>query len=207
MIDKACKASIQIALSVVIFLTGSTNVAYAGSVGIAQTPLFLGASVQPNVFIVSDDSGSMDWETMTPTYWRYESYDPDPFRRGEFRDYNSSQDDDGTWRAAVFHDSWTEDLDGGYGYIYGRSGGSTDNVYGNDCDGSYYRGWAEDCADATDSPLDVDWRVRSSSLNRVFYNPDIDYQPGLDHVVTVIVLMLYIQQFAMIHITRRQAIT
>ncbi|MCW8933157.1 MAG: PilC/PilY family type IV pilus protein [Gammaproteobacteria bacterium] len=164
----------QSALSLLVFFAGNTN-SYAGSVDIAQTPLFLGAGVQPNIFFVSDDSGSMDWETMMPGYWRYDAYDPDRLRQGTFADFGATWLDNGTWEAAVFNG--TDDTDGAYGYIYGRSGGSTDNVYSNDCDGSYYRGYAEECGDTTDSPFDVDWRVRSSGLNKVFYNADITYQP------------------------------
>ncbi len=33
---------------------------------IADSPLFLGTNVQPNVFMMLDDSGSMDWGLMTP---------------------------------------------------------------------------------------------------------------------------------------------
>ncbi|MCK4951761.1 MAG: hypothetical protein KAS48_08075, partial [Gammaproteobacteria bacterium] len=32
---------------------------------LADSPLFLGTSVQPNVFIMIDDSGSMDWEVIS----------------------------------------------------------------------------------------------------------------------------------------------
>ena len=164
----------QAALSLLVFFAGNTN-SYAGSVDIAQTPLFLGAGVQPNIFFVSDDSGSMDWETMMPGYWRHDAYDPNPLRQGTFSDTGATWLDNGTWETAVFNG--TDAMDGAYGYIYGRSGGSTDNVYSLDCDGSYYRGWAEECGDSSDSPFDVDWRGRSSGLNKVFFNADIDYKP------------------------------
>ena len=164
----------QAALSLLVFFAGNTN-SYAGSVDIAQTPLFLGAGVQPNIFFVSDDSGSMDWETMMPGYWRYDAYDPDRLRTGAFLDYSATWLDNGTWEGAVF--DGTDDVDGAYGYLYGRSGGSTDNVYGNNCDYSYYYGWAEECGDSTNSPFDVDWRARSSGLNKVFFNADITYKP------------------------------
>jgi len=165
----------QAALSLLVFFAGNTN-SYAGSVDIAQTPLFLGAGVQPNIFFVSDDSGSMDWETMMPGYWRYDAYDSDRFRTGDFEDYTATWLDNGTWEAAVF-DGDGPATDGAYGYIYGRSGGSTDNVYGNNCDGSYYLGWAEECGNASGSPFIVDWRGRSSGLNKVFFNADINYLP------------------------------
>ena len=37
----------------------------AGQLSLSTSPLFLGTSVEPNVFFLSDDSGSMDWDIMT----------------------------------------------------------------------------------------------------------------------------------------------
>ena len=42
-----------------------SGVAYAGSLNISNVPLELTPSVSPNVFILTDDSGSMDWEILT----------------------------------------------------------------------------------------------------------------------------------------------
>jgi len=162
-------------LSALVFISGNSN-SYASTLNISQTPLFLGSSVQPNVFIVSDDSGSMDWEMMMPGYWRYDTYDSDPYRTGAFTDYNNSTawEDDGTWRAGDFDGRNRRNT--GYSYIYGR--GTSDNVYHSSCNNSnYYGSWAEECNDLGVSPFDVDWRVRSSGLNKVFYNPDITYEP------------------------------
>lgn len=171
----------QVALSMIVYLSGSTGV-FAGNIGISQTPLFLGSSVQPNVFIVSDDSGSMDWEVMMPAYWRYDAYDPNPLRDNSFDDNTATLEEDGTWRAAEFDGG--DNVRGSYGYIYGRpdyhgSGtNNTDNVYGNSCTGSYYQGWAEECNEGSSkSAFVVDWRGRSSGLNKVFFNADIDYKP------------------------------
>ncbi|VAW65200.1 Type IV fimbrial biogenesis protein PilY1, partial [hydrothermal vent metagenome] len=160
----------QIVLSVVIFMSGNTSsFAAADRIAIAQTPLFLGAGVQPNVFFVSDDSGSMDWETMMPSHWRYDAYDSDRLRSGEFRDYGATIVEDGVWRAAEF--AGTDSMDAAYEYLYDNA----DNVYPNGCNGG--RGRAEICGDATNSPFDVDWRARSSGLNKVFYNANIEYKP------------------------------
>ncbi len=38
--------------------------AFAGLGPLAEEPLFLGASVQPNILFIVDDSGSMDWEVL-----------------------------------------------------------------------------------------------------------------------------------------------
>jgi hypothetical protein len=38
---------------------------HAGQLSLASAPLFLGTAVEPNIFLLSDDSGSMDWDIMT----------------------------------------------------------------------------------------------------------------------------------------------
>lgn len=38
---------------------------YAAQLNLASSPLFLGTAVEPNIFLLSDDSGSMDWDIMT----------------------------------------------------------------------------------------------------------------------------------------------
>ena len=164
------------ALSGIVFFS-SAMPANAATLSMANTPLFLGAAVQPNVFFVSDDSGSMDWEFMTPAYWRWTNYDPDPTRNSQFLNGDtSSRYTLGTFESADF--SGTDNTDGGYGYIYNND----DNVYGNTnhgdhCTSNYYYGRVEKCDDSNDHPFDVDWRGRSNALNRVFFNQDIDYQP------------------------------
>ena len=175
MIDKAFKATKFVALSALLFISGNTNT-LAAPLSVAQTPLFLGATVQPNIYFVSDDSGSMDWETMMPPYWRYDAYDPDELRTGANSDNSETLITGGTWIAAEFRGD--DSMVGGYGYIYGNdASGVTDNVYTRDCGHNTYRAYAEDCGDSTNSPLDVDWRVRASGLNSVFYNPNITYEP------------------------------
>lgn len=156
-------------LSAIVFLSSATHV-HAVNLSIANTPLFLGAAVQPNVFLVSDDSGSMDWEYMTGPHWRWYNYDPDPIRDGSFDSWEptTSQNTSGLFDVAEFQ--WTDTDNGRMYYNYSNS----DDVYSNDC---YYRGRAELCGDTVNHPLDVDWRGRSSELNRVFYNADIQYEP------------------------------
>jgi type IV pilus assembly protein PilY1 len=180
MMSRILKTTIKVlqgsALSGIVFFS-SAMPANAATLSMANTPLFLGAAVQPNVFFVSDDSGSMDWEFMTPAYWRWFNYDPDPIRNGTFSNGNtSSRYTRGTFSSADF--SGTNNDDGGYGYIYNNS----DNVYGNTTDGSgctsnYFYGRVEKCDDSNFNPFDVDWRGRSFALNKVFFNPNIDYQP------------------------------
>jgi len=164
------------ALSSIVFFS-SAMPANAAKLSMANTPLFLGAAVQPNVFFVSDDSGSMDWEFMTPAYWRWFNYDPDPIRNGSFLNGNTwSRFSAGTFSSADF--SGTDNDDGGYAYIYNN----TDSVYGSSsygtsCTWGDIYGRVEACDDSNNHPFDVDWRGRSFGLNKIFFNPNIDYQP------------------------------
>ncbi len=148
-------------LSALIFLSGSPQ-ATAANLSISNTPLFLGTSVQPNVFFLLDDSGSMDWEILTNRHWIYKAYDPDDERDVSFSD--SSGDlidpiDDG-----VFHVS-----DVGWHYMYDQP-----NAYGNVCSNSNGSSM-ERCG--SPHPAELDWRFRTPSLNVTFYNPDVNYRP------------------------------
>ena len=40
------------------------QVSHAGQLSLANSPLFLGTAVEPNIVLLSDDSGSMDWDIM-----------------------------------------------------------------------------------------------------------------------------------------------
>ncbi|VAW70853.1 Type IV fimbrial biogenesis protein PilY1 [hydrothermal vent metagenome] len=171
-----------VALSLAVFFSSATQAAAPVELGLSNTPLFLGFTVSPNVFFVSDDSGSMDWEFMTPPHWRWYNYDSDPLRAGAWRDEGlSTRDTNGVLNSADFSSGSTGTFNGGYGYIFGNS----DNVYGDyrnnntaDCSsGTAYKGWTENCAGGGNHPLDVDWRGRANGLNKVYYNSNILYEP------------------------------
>ncbi len=55
---------IYLSLGVALLLSLSQP-SLAGQLSLSTSPLFLGTSVEPNVFFLSDDSGSMDWDIMT----------------------------------------------------------------------------------------------------------------------------------------------
>ena len=57
------KAAVSTALLTFAYLNSVTAVAAPGT--LADTPLFLSNSVEPNILFVVDDSGSMNWEMMT----------------------------------------------------------------------------------------------------------------------------------------------
>src|SRR5690606_14818973 len=60
------------------WLLSTTAMAWSCAQGaaleLAQAPLFLGTSVDANVFFQVDDSGSMDWETLVPEFFYYDNY-------------------------------------------------------------------------------------------------------------------------------------
>lgn len=134
-------------------LSWATSVATA-ELDLASSPLFLGTSVDANVFFGLDDSGSMDWESSVPVYDYYTSY---------WTDNNEPKIDSGVWRS--FSSSGPKAnsrLD--YAYLWNEG----DNLYtGN--------GYAD--AEQNSESLARDWRVRASSFNRIYYNPEIAYIP------------------------------
>jgi type IV pilus assembly protein PilY1 len=169
MLLKIIKLFKSLALSALMFAAAYQNV-YAAQLSISNVPLFLGNSVQPNVFFVVDDSGSMDWEIFMANHWGYRAYDPDPTRSGRFRNT------DGESSISI----------SGFPMIFGSQGGggrfvpfvnlfaTQDNVYADTC------GWgatAESCDAGEKAAATLDWRIRNSSVNVTFYNPTIIYRP------------------------------
>jgi type IV pilus assembly protein PilY1 len=139
-------------LASVYLMAASTSV-QAAEMALARNPLFLGTQISPNIFFMLDDSGSMDWETLTPSYNYFSNY----FKSGSTKSVKTGgvyRGDDNSGRGAC-----ANDVD--YRYIFDNS----DSVY-DGCD-------LEDGAGAAV----LDWRVRSSDLNIMYYNPSATYQP------------------------------
>jgi type IV pilus assembly protein PilY1 len=129
------------------------------------SPLFMGSLVAPNAFILLDDSGSMDWEIMTGRYWDPCAYDSN--FSGLFNHEASCGtliDNHGMMRTFANKEYRN------FSYIYANN----DNLYGsnNTCNLSEYNA-LENCDVSTLS----DWRMLSSSLNLLYYNPAITYTP------------------------------
>jgi type IV pilus assembly protein PilY1 len=132
--------------------------AHAAQLDLPTFPLYLGQVVDPNVFFEVDDSGSMDWEILTRQHWHFCAYD-----------YNagggtSSSDcgwlvDNGLWRTYT----------SGYRYFY-YVFDNDDNAYATGCTSG--RPAVEECAT---SPVAIDWRVLSSSVNVMYYDPSLTY--------------------------------
>ena len=170
MVKKVCDIFKVLGLSFVIFVSGQARI-NAGVLSLSQTPLFLGTSIQPNVFFMLDDSGSMDWEFMVSPYWDYLAYDPDPRRNGSF-----DSTDEGGYRTDGYMRSYRDDnLTGTYGlqlYMYINSG----NLYGRtDCRNFGDNYSREACVG--NSVYVADWRLRSNGMNKMWYSPNVEYKP------------------------------
>ena len=61
---------------------------YAAPLSLSNAPLFLGVSVDPNVFFMVDDSGSMDWEILVGPHEYYLNY---------WQNGGVATNDDGLW--------------------------------------------------------------------------------------------------------------
>ncbi|MFP6825207.1 MAG: PilC/PilY family type IV pilus protein [Pseudohongiellaceae bacterium] len=128
----------------------------ADELSLASSPLFLGTQVEPNVFFMLDDSGSMDWEILTSDYqFFYNYWLPFGFNEitnGYFFSFTST----------VCGQSFRN-----FAYLYSTNV-NTDNVY-NFC------GFAQ--LEASPEAIVYDWRVRSTDLNIMYYDPSATYAP------------------------------
>jgi len=138
-----------------VYMLAASTTVQAAELALSQSPLFLGTQISPNIFFMLDDSGSMDWETLTLDYQYYENYWESSENRavvddGAFLGYASSGDCTG------------RDL---YYYIFEYST-NDDNVYSSRCE-----------LEGSPQVAVRDWRIRSSDLNIMYYNPAATYQP------------------------------
>jgi type IV pilus assembly protein PilY1 len=133
----------------------------AAQMSLSDVPLFLGFKVEPNIFFVIDDSGSMDWEVMTK----------DTANDGRFtgtQPNGTSPSGSGTVHHRDSGNNGTIDCGFGtsgqsfYGYIYGVEFG--ENSYSDD---------SRDCNTADDE----EWRFRNSDFNPLYFNPNRTYTP------------------------------
>jgi hypothetical protein len=157
---------------------------YAALLDIAKIPLFVGSvGVPPNVFITLDDSGSMDWEFTTMKHWQANFYDrdignssstpTDTFPGSEKRWYGLGSDSGDT-----AYGQGTASVK--FSYYYNN----TDNMYGAGCESGDGNGRAIDACNPSftlfrpnHTNVLWDWRIYSSDLNVLYYNPNANYQP------------------------------
>jgi type IV pilus assembly protein PilY1 len=129
---------------------------WAAELNLATSPLFLGTSVDANVFFEVDDSGSMDWETLVGEFDYYFNY---------WGDNDRSKINHGRWESyASTGSSFTGQRS--YGYMFAEA----DRLYQGT---SLYGSNAEGNPEA----LQRDWRARSSDFNLLYYDPTVTYQP------------------------------
>jgi len=166
MLNNIQKLIHSLALSAVVFGAGFNN-ANAANLSISNIPLFLGNAVQPNIYFLLDDSGSMDWEILMNAHWSTQSYDPDSRRDGSFfsSDVNTL-DTDGLPRIFGMSNANYRNM----AYLYNEP-----NPYNDGCGGGFNE--VEVCNNATASTASIDWRIRSSGVNVTFYNPGTTYIP------------------------------
>jgi len=173
----------------VALMTGAP-LASAATWNLSNVPLAAATSVVPNVFFELDDSGSMDWEIMTPSYWTWRAYDPDEtLIGGSFTSSNGgAYNADGLWDS--YYSTSSSSSGGSWGGGGGGWGGSTttytsatydyifnssDNLYGTGCDSAVIACGA--LGTTTNYPYKLDWRILSSSFNTVYYDPSQNYTP------------------------------
>lgn len=151
---------------------------------LSQVPLFTSTNnVQPNIFLTLDNSGSMDMEILTKQYWNLCAYDRDAADLSGNGDCGSIRSDGNFYSYAG-----TSFTNPGasksttvktYGYIYQN----TDDVYyttscpGGEGEASFACINTTFTNEVVKKALEYDWRIRSSALNTVYYNPATTYSP------------------------------
>jgi type IV pilus assembly protein PilY1 len=137
----------------VYFIAGATT-SQAQELGLANQPLFLGTQIDPNIFFMLDDSGSMDWEILTVDYafagnYRYSSDNTSLQTDGNFRGFSAT----------------------------GTCSGTQSNSYIFDTDDNRYDSCGNSQMEDHPQAYDFDWRVRSAAMNIMYYNPSATYRP------------------------------
>lgn len=127
----------------------------AAPLDLAQTPLFLTTAVKPNIFFLSDDSGSMDWNLVTP--------DTDGLLYSVGNQtcvYPYTHPDNGVARRA---------LPPAQNYYIGNINGQQWEVTPTE--------EALTTAGIGSAPYSGVWRAWNKDYNALYYNPDVDYSP------------------------------
>ncbi|MET0023715.1 MAG: PilC/PilY family type IV pilus protein [Sedimenticola sp.] len=147
------------------------------SIDLSDSAIEVITGVEPNLVLLADDSGSMDWEVMTS--------DED---KGGTHYHTQS---DGTGTDAINHRSGCTSSSGLWGSTYGymytvyfaanayRSGPSY-NVVWNSTYNAYE--WVPTSNDYCHVAADDAWRMRNSDYNPLYFDPTQDYEPwsGVD---------------------------
>jgi len=126
---------------------------------LADQPLYVGTAVEPNIFILSDDSRSMDWDTLT--------LDRDKDSR-----FTDNQPDGSDVPAAGSVKHRDDDNDGTADCTF-TSGNRDGYMYIVDFDSNDLHSESNNCNVADDEA----WRARNSDFNPLYFDPTKDYAP------------------------------
>ena len=151
----------------------------AALLDLADTPLFLGGAVTPNVFLMMDDSGSMDRDILAKSHWQGRAYDPDfgPDNNDGNDNFGQRKIDDGyIWAYGSHCDEESDDCIGGWDRRYGYIFNNRDDINNYACGSAMPGIRSEECPD-NEGAVNLDWRTRSAALNVIYYNPGVDYKP------------------------------
>jgi type IV pilus assembly protein PilY1 len=179
------KHSHFLALMTALGLMTGVGFAVAGTLNLSTVPLSTATSVDPNVFFELDDSGSMDFEIMTQKFWTWQAYNSDESLIGNSGTQSSnggSYEDDGYWTSNYKKTSshGTSYPSNTYYYIFDAS----DNLnYGSGCSGVEVIPCGA-LTYTTNLPYELDWRILSSSLNTIYYDPSATYSPWVGPCMT-----------------------
>ena len=181
------KITMALSISVATFaLTAIPLQSTAGTLDIATNALEVASGVEPNVMILADDSGSMDWTILATD------------DQGTYNIQSTLRDNINVFGAgagAVFN------INAAYLYTFNDGDNSdTNNIAATGFPASIAGGLPNFFTLPTETALnnfntnvlDLDaagytnwrgvWRVRNSSYNSTYYNPDVYYEPwaGVD---------------------------
>jgi type IV pilus assembly protein PilY1 len=130
---------------------------YGAALDLAQTPLFTTTSAEPNVFFMLDDSGSMDWDMLTP--------EPElPISSGSTGLMSLQSGKRHSW--------WTHVMPA-----------DDNNSLFSDLDPDYFVVPTQKAVDdAGYSWMTGVWRARNHNYNKAYYDPSRTYEPwaGVD---------------------------
>ena len=161
------------------------------ALNLSQTPLFISETAPPNIFLLMDDSGSLDWEILPVPRWdlcAYVSY----IYADAFLDHFEEEGDEecGQFRA-------TDDLidradmfsfpeQGIFRYVVNNPSNlytatntsflAYTSVYDSDIQLKYKYEFSHVVRRLVDGKI-MDWRVFDSRFNLVYFNPDREYKP------------------------------
>jgi len=134
-----------------------TDLLLAAPGTLAQTPLYVGPAVEPNIVILSDDSGSMDWEVLSRDHLnggRFTATQPDGSNPSGTGTVKHRDDNDDGNADCTFADGYNDS------YIYGVE--FSTNSYPDN---------STDCYTADEEA----WRFRNSDFNLLYFNPSKHY--------------------------------